>query len=506
MRQIIYLISFLKENLPPKKLKLILDLLTKDELTLFNTIEPSNLSTDIEISKAAFNLRSSSSKYKKIKNNLQDKLFDSLLFIEPKVKGASNEFTNIIESQKAAHIGNIMYSLGIVNNIVPILENKLKLAKKNYIHSSTTLIANYLTLHFGFVEFDKQKFNDYRNLLKESLDNYYNELSSNIYYSIAQSYFSKHRHVDKEKFIPELLEYISILKPSVGKVESLYFHRNYYTLLMMVHHVNKDYEKVVETCDVFLSFIENWPIKSFLLRKTTIRHKIEHLMLLKQYEKSIELLSTLLAEEAEGTFGWFGTYRFLILAQINTRKLQIAYDAINIVVNNKFYPKFKSGLKYLLGFINLYLNIIGNMGFIQLKSNDTYTVKKFIKEFPNSTKDKSAMNIPIIIAQLFEAIISENESEVFDRIDALKKYSSRYITKNNNTRSNCFINMLIEVVKQNYHPVAIERHTKRYLLKLNSIPQEISSEAAEVEFIPYDYQWELLMTYLKNRKKNIRYK
>lgn len=506
MKQIIYLISFLKENLPEKKLNLILNLLNKDEFVLYNTINTVNSTTDIEISKAAFNLRSSSSKYKKIKNNLQDKLFDALLFIEPKVKGANDEFTNIINAQKAAHIGNIMYSLGNVHNIVPILESKLKISNKNYIHNSTSLISSYLTSHFGFIEYDKQKFDEYKSILKKSLYNYYQELNSNLYYSIAQSNFIKKKQVDKEKFIPELEQYIALLAPLVGKVDSLIFHRNYYTLLMMVQHVNKDYEKVVDTCEILIKYIDNWPIKTFTLKKAFIRHKIEHLMLLKKYDKSIDLLSSLLSEEIEGTVGWFGTYRFMILAQINTRNLQLAYDSISIVVNSKFYPKYKTGLKYMLGFINLYLNLIGSMEFIKLHNNDAYTVKKFVKEFPNITKDKSAMNIPIIIAQLFEAIISENESDVFDRMEALKKYSSRYITKNNNTRSNCFINMLIEVVKQNYHPIAIERHTKRYLLKLNSIPQEVSSEAAEVEFIPYDYQWELLMTYLKNRKKNIRYK
>lgn len=506
MKQISNLISFLNENVPEKKLNIILKLLNKDDLVLFNTIQENKYETDIEASKTAFNLRSSSSKYKKIKNNLQDKLFEALLFIEPNIKGAKDEFKNIIDANRSALIANIMYSTGNLQKIIPILEDKVKTSQKVFSHYTTSILSNFLMTHYGYINHNKQKFEYYLNLFHTSLDWYQKESISIIYQTKAESYFSKNRLVDKEKFIPEITDYIAALEPNINKIKSLIYHRNYYTLLMMIHHINKDYEKVIEICDVFLEFISNWPMKSFGLRKSIIRYKIEHLMLIKSYEFASDAIEKLIEEETEGTIGWFRSYRHMILCKINQKELQLAYSILVTIVNNKYYKTYKTGLKYLYGFIHLYLTIIGKMGFINLTQEESYNVKKIIKEFPNSTKDKSAMNIPIIIAQLFEAIIDENESDVLDRIDALKKYSSRYITKNNNTRSNCFINMLIEVVKQNYHPVAIERHTKRYLGKLNSIPQEISSEAAEVEFIPYDYQWELLMTYLKNRKKNIRYK
>ena len=123
-----------------------------------------------------------------------------------------------------------------------------------------------------------------------------------------------------------------------------------------------------------------------------------------------------------------------------------------------------------------------------------------MNEYPEFGRDKSAMNVPIIIAQLLEAIVLKREGEVLDRIDALKKYSSRYITKSDSIRSNCFINMLLEVVRNGYHVVAIERHTKKYYTKLLANPKLTSDEAAEVEFIPYEHLWEIIMNYLKNRR------
>lgn len=60
--------------------------------------------------------------------------------------------------------------------------------------------------------------------------------------------------------------------------------------------------------------------------------------------------------------------------------------------------------------------------------------------------------------------------------------------------------MLLEVVRNNYHIVAIERHAKKYYTKLLANPKLTSDEAAEVEFIPYEHLWEIIMNFMKHRR------
>jgi hypothetical protein len=502
MKQLVFLVNFVNQNLTSERLSVFKSSLKADEKKLFECILTNTYSSDSDLSNKVFEVKSSNSRYRKIKQDLTDYLFDLILEINPKIKGSKDEYKNIITANKSSLISNIVYNLGHVHLIIPIIEKKLKISLKSYSHNSTIILSNLLMSHYGFVNYEKSKFEHYKKITLNAIENFKNESLSVVYYTNAQAHFSKNKLVDKQKFIPEILEYIQELKPYVNVTESLVFHRNYYTMVMMIDHVNKEYESVIKTCDILLNYISNWPVKSFAIRKSIIRHKIEHLIYLKKYQEAILILLELIQEENEGSLGWFNSNRYLILCKIYLKELQEAYEILNLLIFSNYYKTYKTNVTYLLGFINLYLNIYVKMNLIKKQSSENYEVKKFLKEFPNAAKEKSAMNIPLIIAQLFEAIIANNHDEVLNRIDALKKYSSRYITKNNNTRSNCFINILIEVVKQDYHPKAIERHAKRYIDKLKTISQEDSNEAAEVEFIPYEYQLELLMTYLNNRRKN----
>ncbi|MBK8851468.1 MAG: hypothetical protein IPN73_15155 [Saprospiraceae bacterium] len=169
----------------------------------------------------------------------------------------------------------------------------------------------------------------------------------------------------------------------------------------------------------------------------------------------------------------------------------------------KMYKNAKSVFKRQIALIGVYLYIFRLMHIIPGYQEDQKSqVKKYMNEYPEFSRDKSSMNIPIIIAQLLEAIVLKKESDVFDRMEALKKYSSRYITKSDSIRSNCFINMLLEVVRNNYHVVAIERHAKKYYTKLVANPKISSEEAAEVELIPYEHLWQIIMNYLEAQKKS----
>ena len=86
--------------------------------------------------------------------------------------------------------------------------------------------------------------------------------------------------------------------------------------------------------------------------------------------------------------------------------------------------------------------------------------KKYMNEYPEFGRDKSAMNVPIIIAQLLEAIVLKRR-EVLDRIDALKNIQTGTSLKSDSI----YEAIVLSTCCSKWYPAmdhvaAIERHTK----------------------------------------------
>ena len=59
--------------------------------------------------------------------------------------------------------------------------------------------------------------------------------------------------------------------------------------------------------------------------------------------------------------------------------------------------------------------------------------------------------------------------------------------------------MLLEIPKRSFHIVAIERHSAKYLKRLEEYPQTVALQATELEIIPYEKLWEIVLKTVKGR-------
>ncbi len=501
MKTLLPLVQFLVQNCKKSDLETAKRILTKDELELFTGIHQKNFKTDIQASNVVFGIKSNTPKYQKIKRGLFHKLYSSVFLITPSIKGFPKEIDDIAEVIKAGAIQNIVGYYQRKDLLMPIIEMHFENAYKYFLHNEVLIMSNLLRLHYGITEpnISKQKY--YSAMYADSVEYQYWENKSSLYYESINLQFGKNKKVNREVMVVEIERYLNELRPFEGKIRSLKFHRNFYNLNMVYHHIQNEYKEVVEFCDKLLSYIDSIDFPSNVIKRFAIRQKAEHLVLLNKYDEALVEMENIIKYEIEGTSTWINAQKMLLLIYVNKREYAKA-DAFNsILLENQNYIRAVSAFKRQIALIGVYLYIFRLMNIIPgHKETNKSEVKKYINEYPEYSKDKSAMNIPIIIAQLLEAIVLKREGEIIDRMDALKKYSSRYITKSDSIRSNCFINMLLEVVRNNFHVVAIERHAKKYHSRLLANPKLTSDEAAEVEFIPYENLWEIIINYLKHRR------
>ncbi|MBK8192314.1 MAG: hypothetical protein IPK76_03665 [Lewinellaceae bacterium] len=125
---------------------------------------------------------------------------------------------------------------------------------------------------------------------------------------------------------------------------------------------------------------------------------------------------------------------------------------------------------------------------------------KFLNETPVFSKDKRGMNIPILVVQLLYDVLDERFDAGIDRVEAVEKYTSRYIRRDEHFRSNCFLKMLIQMPEAAFHKEAAARKAERYLTQLGEMPLEIADQAHEIEIIPYEDLWGMILEMLPNQR------
>ena len=134
------------------------------------------------------------------------------------------------------------------------------------------------------------------------------------------------------------------------------------------------------------------------------------------------------------------------------------------------------------------------------KNFSTIRLGKFLNNVPSFAKDKHGMNIPVLVIQMAFLILQKKYDGAAERIDALNKYCDRYLKTNNpNFRCNCFIKMLVQIPISGFHRAGVERRAARYFDKLKTIEINFSNQAREVEVLPFEILWVLILGTLQNK-------
>jgi hypothetical protein len=103
------------------------------------------------------------------------------------------------------------------------------------------------------------------------------------------------------------------------------------------------------------------------------------------------------------------------------------------------------------------------------------------------------MNITILAAEILLLFVEGKENELWDRIAAIEKYRERYLLQNEEThRSQLFLKILVIFSKYYYDLAKFKDKAKGYIEELQKSPMRATTQAYELEIVPYEKLTELL--------------
>jgi hypothetical protein len=115
---------------------------------------------------------------------------------------------------------------------------------------------------------------------------------------------------------------------------------------------------------------------------------------------------------------------------------------------------------------------------------------------PEYSRDKRGHNVAIIVLQLLYYLRERNLEPVLLRLERLRKYQQRHLYEASTLRSRLFLRLLQVIVEKNFDPAKAAERGKGLLQQLRDTPPP-GEAFAEVEIIPYESLWEIVLGLLR---------
>lgn len=440
--------------------------------------------------------------YRNIKSRLEKRALNTVFFIDLN-SGSYNDFQKAYYScYKNLAATKFLRSRGASKASTKLSEKTLKIAIKFELYDIAIDLLKDLRTYYGTLVGDQKKLKKYNAIFKHlKTDRDYEEKAREMYDLLASNFV--HSKTIQPSQIKMARMYAKELEPLLEKSSYRQFRLFAHTILILRYQIENDHEGTIKACNQALNFFQNQKYQSKTQIFNFLFKRLNSYTQIKKYEAADSDAKHCLTLVKEGSVNWFITSQFYILLLFHSGKIQEGFEFYRKVrsIRNKKKDRLEIGKEFWL-LIEAYIDYFIRIGKIEIpinKRKPRFDSKSFIKSVPEFSRDKRGMNIMILVLQILFLLSEKDEDEVIERMEVLRNYTSRYLRKNDDFRSNCFIKMFLKIPESNYNRIALERNTKDLFKKLKSKPLEVADKPIEMEIIPFEMLWGMVLNSLERK-------
>jgi hypothetical protein len=469
---------------------------------LYEGILKEEFSSDSQACRVLYGTNDLDKGYRNIKSRLEKRVLNTIFFIDLNAAAYTDFQKAYYNCYKNLAATKILTGRGAKKASVILSEKTLKIALKFELYDIAINLLKDLRTYYGTLLGDQKKLKKYNHLfnrLKE--DRNYEEQAREMYDNLASHFV--HSKTIKPFQIKMAQMYAQELEPLLEKSSYRQFRLFAHTVLVLRYQIENDHEGTIKACNQALHFFKDQPYQSKSQIFTFLFKRLNSYTQIKEYESADLDAKHCLTLVDEGSVNWFIVSQFYILLLFHSGKIQEGFEFYRKVrsIRNKKKSRLEIG-KEFWNLIEAFIDYFIKIGKIEIplnKRKPRFDSKSFIKSVPTFSKDKRGMNIMILVLQILFLLNEKEEDEVIERMETLRNYTSRYLRKGNDFRSNCFIKMFLKIPESNYNRIALERNTKDLFKKLKAQPLEVAEKPIEMEIIPFEMLWEMVLESLDRK-------
>jgi len=290
------------------------------------------------------------------------------------------------------------------------------------------------------------------------------------------------------------------IMPQLGKIESYVFHIYGYMSGVTLYMSINDFKTTAEICRSGITYFENKSYNHKAAQLSFLYQLVVCSMQLGNYEEGKAAIEKCYLLAKIGTHDWFRTLENHFLLCLYTSENSKAWELFQTAKNAKGFKHLLPAVQERWILHEAYIHFLVEIGKAgeNIKSDKKFKVSKFLNEVaPAFSQDKRGLNIPILIIQVLFLWNHKKFDDAYQRIEALSKYNSRHLKKEDDSyRTTCFIKMLEVSAKYGFQPEETKTNASEYFELMNEAEIVFANQSAEIEYIPYHFLWKYGMQVL----------
>lgn len=483
-----------------RKIELLSDVKSETLLYAFyQAVQQEKFHSDEQALRFLYPKGEHSSSYRSLKASLKQRLINQLFFLDVKQPRYTDRQRAYYEAFRNWAASKILFGKNARSSAVELAGKTLKAAEKYEFTELIVDVAHVLRHHHGGRLIDRKSFQKYHETYQTNLELFILENEAEEYYTRLLME-GAYQLGDLEPVAQMAEAYVKLLRPKMVNFRSYRLHLYFGLIELSQYTSRKDYRSVLKVCDRIISFFESKPYQATTPLVIAWYQKLNANLELGQFPAGEQAARQGLALEESGTFNWFKMQEMYLLLAIRTKNYSTAQSTYQEVVAHQRFGFQNLHIKETWRIYAAYLHFLFLLDKIEEPPAGKFRLSRFLNNIPIYSKDKAGFNISIQIAQLLILFGQGKHQKMISRAEAVEKYSQRYLKRSDHPRAYYFLQLLLLLPQTSFHPEAVKRKAKTFLPKLERVYRETTREYAQVEIIPFEHLWNLIIKKLTEKQ------
>jgi len=463
------------------------------------------IKTDEDAARILYDKNKSDVSYKVLKNRFKERLYNTIIFTQPKDKSAKSFHYNLYYCYKHYVISRLLFIINMRESGIRLMTKLLTRAIPyqifDIIFQSAIMLRRQCML-----EGDLDGFKYYNELYKTTNKKIVAETTAEELYNEIIINFSK-----SVTYGHELIETAGKYLKEVNRLKNKYdtFNLQFYNFSLnnIYCQLSMEYSGALQACKEYENYLLSHA--AFYTRgrhAAVLTNRMYCLLHMKDYIEGEKCANQALTFFSESGANWFVFQELHFRLMLNTGNLDKAVAIYTEVVNS---PRFNNILatqqeswKVFSGYLWFLLRFENKDTLLAalFKTGSSFNISKLVNDIPIHQKDKKGYNVAVLILQVLIHLEKRDFVKLIERTDALKNYTYKNLQKDDAGRSHVFIKMLLALEHAQFNPALASKKCKELLLKLKAEAVNYSTTQTRLEIIPYEELWDMILIMLEKKK------
>lgn len=498
MRELAALIKII-QRIETKKIKILgKNTLTKGEkiTQLYRGIAADKWSSDKEAAIAIYGENYKSSSYTSLKNSLSSRLLNSLFFITLSDFQFNNFQKEYLESEKLRAVIKILAGIGAKSLSVKLAEKLINKSLKYKFTEINLELAKLLRRHYRLYQANPKKAAYYDEIVNHQLVILIAETEIEDWYEQLVQKIGNKRNV-QQSLVQQGKQISDKVKSIFPRLQSNKLALFANLIFVLEHELAKDYVSVEHACKTAVAYYEKELKFSSSGKKLIFQIKLVSVYLSqKNFEEGESITQAIITSITKGSINWFITLDHYFLLCFHTGNYEKGVQVFETAISHPSYSTLSPYYKEMWLIYDAYIEYLKEVGLLKVKIQKKFRTARFLNTVPVFSKDKTGINISILIIHCLLLMIQGKKSKLIERAETLQTYTYKYLKNDDSLRSNCFIRMFLKMVAAGFRKEGTINRTKKLFDKLKSTPIFEKRQSNYVEIIPYEKLWEICLKQL----------